>query len=76
MTRLRKGSLADLEVIGKKVKRDYATSLKVYVVQPGFSKSKFESKKEEGDEIQRLFTVTEDFIKATKQGDFYVLCSP
>lgn len=76
LTRLRKGSLADLEVISRKVKNDYSTTVTIYVVQPGFSKAKFESKAEESNEIERLFAVTEDFIKATKQGDFYVLCSP
>jgi superfamily II DNA or RNA helicase len=76
LTRLRKGSLSDLGIVNRKIKNDYAVSLKVYAVQPGLSKSKFETKAEESNEIERLFAVTEDYIKATKRGEFYIICSP
>lgn len=50
-------------------------SLKVYAVQPGLSKSKYIAKTEDSNEIETLLTVTEDYIKATKQGEFFMMCS-
>jgi superfamily II DNA or RNA helicase len=75
-TRLRKGTLTDLTIVNKKVKHEYSVSLKVFAVQPGLSKAKFEERSEDSNEVERLFAVTEDYIKATKQGEFYVICSP
>jgi hypothetical protein len=75
LTRFRKGSVAELTVTGKKLKNDYGISLKVYVVQPGLSKSKLSSRAEDSNDVERLFAVTDDYIKATKQAEFIVICS-
>jgi superfamily II DNA or RNA helicase len=76
LSRLRKGSLVDLKVISKKVKNEYALLVKVFAVQPGLSSKKFKDRAEDSNEVERLFAVTEDYIKATKQGEFYIICSP
>lgn len=70
------GTLNNLRILSKKIKNDYNISLKVYAVQPGLSKAKYIAKTEDSNEVETLFTVTEDYIKATKQGEFFVMCSP
>ncbi|MBJ6118099.1 DEAD/DEAH box helicase family protein [Pontibacter sp. BT310] len=75
LTRIEKGDLALLRSLSNKARRDYQILIKVFAVQPGMSKSKFLKRSEDSNEVERLFAVTEDYIKATKQGDFFVICS-
>ncbi|WP_421809452.1 DEAD/DEAH box helicase [Flagellimonas sp.] len=73
-SRMRKGSLKDLEIIMSKLKTFYSSNIKVFCVQPGFSKAAYQSQiPEKQNEISRLFAATESYLNLVSKATFYVI---
>lgn len=69
ITRFQLGNINDLEIIKHKSHKRYKCNFKVYIVQPGLSKSK-------ASQVQlELLAVTENYLKQTYQIDLEVIGS-
>ncbi|WP_420601500.1 DEAD/DEAH box helicase [Flagellimonas sp.] len=73
-TRMRKGTIKDLEIAAKKINTYYTSNINVSCVQPGFSKTIYLAQTEQKkNEISRLFAATESYLSLISKASFYVI---